>query len=134
MKTQASAWANALWNGKEPLISDLADLVFDLSSLAYRLENLGDDKDEDGLNIDTKKETCLTLLTLSLLQNGLNYLEDIEATPLELVSGIHKVPFCGCHLTITMVGVLFSMKKYLSLACVYPGINPVVGMLRVMLE
>ena len=134
MKTQASAWANALWNGKEPLISDLSDLVFDLSSLAYRLENLGDDKDEDGLNIDTKKETCLTLLTLSILQNGLKSLENLEANPLVLVSGIHKVLFCGCYLPLLIVGVLIYVKKYPILARVYPGLTPVIGMFRVTLE
>ena len=37
MKTQASDWVDALCTGKEPLVSDLAKLVFDLSSLAYRL-------------------------------------------------------------------------------------------------
>ena len=93
VNTQTSAWDETLLTGKEPLISDLAKLVFDLSSLAHRLDNLVDDKDEDGLDINTKKAMCLTLLTLSLLQNGLDLLKDLEATPLELVSGIHKVPF-----------------------------------------
>ena len=95
---------------------------------------MGENKDRDDLDIDTKSKTCLTLLSQYLLQNGLNSLEELEATPLELLSGINKVPFNGCYLPLLMVGVLISVKKYLSLACVYPGINPVVGMLRVMLE
>ena len=98
------------------------------------MAKLGSDLDEKDVNLDTKKEKCLYLLTSSLLSNGPELLEDIEATPLELVSGIHKVPFCGCYLPLSMVGFLISVKNYLSLARVYPGLPPVVGMLRVMLE
>ena len=52
VKTHASAWDNALWTGKEPLISDLSQLVFELYYLADRLDELGEDKDQDGLNLD----------------------------------------------------------------------------------
>ena len=40
-------------------------------------------------------------------------------TPLELVSGINKVHFCGFYLPLLIVGVLISVKKYLILARVY---------------
>ena len=46
---------------------------------------MGNDKDKEGLDLNTKIETCLTLLTSSLLQNGLESLEDQEANPLDLV-------------------------------------------------
>ena len=74
VKTQASAWDYALWTGNEPLISDIDELVFDLSSSTDMLDNLGDKKDAD---LNTKKAMYLTLLTLSLIQNGLKSLEDI---------------------------------------------------------
>ena len=73
------------------------------------LDKLGDDKDKYGLDIDTKREKFLTLLTLSLLQNVLESLEYIEATILDLVSSIHKVPFCGCYLPLSVVVVLISI-------------------------
>ena len=95
VKTQAANWADALWTWKEPLISDLDELVFGISSLAVRMDKLGDNKDKYGLDIDTKREKCLTLLAQSILQNGLKYLEELQATPSELVFGIHKVPFLG---------------------------------------
>ena len=63
MKTLAVAWADALQTGKEPLILDLSELVFGLSASEVRLDKLGNDKDKDGLDIDTKKAKCLTLLT-----------------------------------------------------------------------
>ena len=63
VKTQAAAWSDALWTGKEPLISDLAEIFSGLSSSAIRLEKLGDDKDKYGFDIDTKRSKCLTLLT-----------------------------------------------------------------------
>ena len=55
MKTQASAWDDALRTGKEPLVLDLAELVFGLSALAVSLDKLGDYKNKYGLDIDTKK-------------------------------------------------------------------------------
>ena len=134
MKTLAVVWADALQTGKEPLILDLSELVFGLSASEVRLDKLGNDKDKDGLDIDTKKAKCLTLLTQSLLQNGLESLEELEATPSKLVSGVYKIPFLGCYLPLSTVGFLISVKKYLSLARVYPAPPPVVGVLRVMLE
>ena len=123
MRNQASALADALQTGKEPMVSDLAKITFGLTSLADRLAKSGNDKDKEDFDIDTEIETCLTLLIPSLLQNDLDYLEDLEATPLDLVSGINKVHFCGCYFPLLIVGVLISVKKYLSLACVYPS-NP----------
>ena len=74
VNTQASTWADALRTGKQPLITDPAELVFGLSALAVRLDKLGEDKDKYGIDIDTKRLNCLTLLTQSLLQNGLKSL------------------------------------------------------------
>ena len=110
MKTQAVAWADALRTWREPPISDIAKIIFGLSALAVRLDKLGDDKDKYDLNLNTKRKTCLTLLTQSLLQNGFKLLEELEATPLELVSGINKVPFHGCYLPLSIAGVLIYVK------------------------
>ena len=73
-------------------------------------------------------DVFISRLTSSILTNGLASLSDIEATPLELVSGIHKVPFCGCYLPSLMVGLLISVKKYLNLARAYPDLPPVVDL------
>ena len=74
VNTQASTWANALWTGKQPLITDLSELVFGLSASEVRLDKLGDDKDKYGIDLNTKRENCLTLLTQSILQNGLEFM------------------------------------------------------------
>ena len=75
MKTLTVAWDESLWTGKEPLILDPPKLVFCISALEVRLDKLGDDKDKYGLDSNTKKANCLTLLTKSLLQNGLESLD-----------------------------------------------------------
>ena len=82
MKTLAVAWADDLWTGKKRLIYDLSEIIFGVVALAVRLEKLGDDKDKDGLNIDTKKANCLIFLTQYLLQNILEFMEELEGTPL----------------------------------------------------
>ena len=41
-------------------------------------------------------DVFISLLMLSLRTDGLASLSDIEATPLDLVSGINNVLFCGC--------------------------------------
>ena len=85
------------------------------------------DKDKDGLNLDTKRTTCLTLLTLSLLQNSIESLEELEATPLKLVSAIHNVPFHGCYLPLSIVGVLISVKKVPQYSLLLPRAYPCGG-------
>ena len=94
---------------------------------------MSDCKDKDGIDIYMKRAKCITLLTNVLLQNSLASLEKLEATPLELVYVVHKVPFLGCYLPLSIVGVLISVKNYLRLACVYPVLPLVLGMLRVTL-
>ena len=88
------------------------------------MEKLGIGLDDKGVNFKINKDKCISLLTSSLLYNSLESLEDLEATPLKLLSSIHKVYFCGCYLPYLMVGVLISVKKYLRLAHVYPGLPP----------
>ena len=134
MKTQDITWVDALRTGKEPLITDLADLFLCLSALGFRLDKLGADKDKYDLDHDTNRANCLTLLTQFLLQNGIESLEELEATSLEFVSGILKVPFLGFYLPLSIVGALISVKTNLSIARVYPGLTLVVGMIRVTLE
>ena len=62
-------------------------------------------------NLDEKKHFFLSLLTSSLLTNGIATLDELEATPLVLVYGIHKVTFNGCYLPPYMVGDLVSAKQ-----------------------
>ena len=57
VRTQASVWDDALWTGKEPLVSDLSKIIFGLSSSVDRLTKLGNDKDKDDVYIDTKRAT-----------------------------------------------------------------------------
>ena len=90
-----------------------------------KLEKLGGCQDGKGKNLGG---CFISLLTSSLLPNGLVSLSDVEATPLELVSGIHKVPFFGCYLPSLMVGLLITVKKYLKLARAYPELPPVVDL------
>ena len=68
-KSQAAAWGDALQNGKEPSISDLAKIIFGLSDSEVRLYKLGDGLDKKNLDLGMKKSTCLKLLNDSLLQN-----------------------------------------------------------------
>ena len=77
VKAQALSWANALWTGKEPFVSDLYRFVFGLSYSGDRLEKLGSGLDEKGENTEAKKDACLTLLTSSLLSNDLELLEGL---------------------------------------------------------
>ena len=108
--------------------------IFGVSSDIYRLEKLGDVQDGKGESIREKKYICLSLLLLSLLANGLELLLDLEDNLLELVSVIHKVPFCKCYLPSSMVVVLISVKMYLSLDRAYPGLLHVVDLKRVTLQ
>ena len=73
-------------------------------------------------------DVFISLLTSSLLTNGLSLLSDSEATTLELVSVINKFPLCGCYLPSMMVGVLISVKKYLNLDRTYPDLPPMVDL------
>ena len=132
--TLTVSWVDTLQTGKKPPIQDLAKLVFGLSASPVRLKNLGDYKDENQLDLDTKTTMCITLLTKFLLQNGLESLEELEETPLELVSVIYKSTDHVYYLPLFIVGALISVKNYLGLARVYPGLPPVLGMLRVTLE
>ena len=99
-KYLTTAWSDPLQTGKDPSTLDITKLIFGLPASAVRLNKLGDNKDDKKLDIDTRKSTHITLLTKSLLQNCLNSLEELEVTPLKLVSGIHKATAYGCYLTL----------------------------------
>ena len=53
------------------------------------------ESDNHEKKLNEKKHTCPTLLTLSILANGITTLDDLEANPLVLVSDIFKAPFNG---------------------------------------
>ena len=74
----------------------------------------------------TNWDECLTILTESLFYSGLKYLRDLDATALDLVSGIHKKSTHGDYLLILMVGALISVKNFLSLDWSLPGLPPVI--------
>ena len=61
-------------------------------------------------------------------------LDDLEATPLALVSGIQMVPFNGRYLPPSMVVPLISAKSYLSLERVHLGLPEITGLTRTQLE
>ena len=81
-----------------------------------------------------KKFECLSILASSLARNGMTTLEDREATPLSLVSGIPKVPFNGWYLPPSMVGPLVLAKEYLSLRRVRPSLPVIRDVTRTQLE
>ena len=61
-------------------------------------------------------------------------LDNLEATPLSLVSGIPKVPFNVRHLPPSMVGPLISAREYLSLRRVHPSLPEIRELTRTQLE
>ena len=81
-----------------------------------------------------KNHECLVLLTNYLCYNGLESLKDLDLTPLDLVSGVHKGSTHGGYLSLSMIGSLISVKKFLTLAQSYPGLPSVVNMDRFFLE
>ena len=89
VKTHYDAWISALFTGNEPSVCDLATVIFGLSFYKDMLEAMLVGIDHKA-TLKEKKVVCLYLLTLSLATNGMTTLEDLEATPLSLVSGITK--------------------------------------------
>ena len=112
VKAQYKDWSAALFIGNKPSVYDLAVVIFGLSSSKDRLETMIVDDGREA-KLKEKKDTFLSLLTSSLIINGMTTLYDWEATPLALVSGIQKVPFNGQYLPPSMVLPLISAKAYL---------------------
>ena len=81
-----------------------------------------------------KKHECIVLLTKYLCYNGLESLKDLDLTPLDLVSGVHKGSTHGGYLSLSMIGSLISVKKFLTLAQSYLDLPSVVNMDRFFLE
>ena len=63
-----------------------------------------------------KKSECLQILTYSFHYNGLESLEDLYLTPLDLLLGVHKGSTYGGYLSISMVGAMIYVKNVLSLS------------------
>ena len=130
---QHSAWVSALFTGNEPSVCDLATVIFGLPFSKDKIEtSLAGTGHEAKLK--AKKDECLSLLTSSLATNGMATLEDLEATPLALVSDIQNVPFKGRYLPPSMMGTLISAKEYLSLARVHPSIPDIRELTHTQLE
>ena len=94
VKAQHKDWAAALFTGNEPSGCDLDVVIFGLSSSKGRLETMivGDGRE---VKIKEKKDACLSLLTSSLITNGMTTIYDLEVTPLVLVSVIQKMTSNG---------------------------------------
>ena len=108
--------------------------IFGLPSLGDRLKEWSNSPSAYGNLFGTKKYARLTLLTNLLHVNGFKSFEDVDATPLELVSTIHKGFAHGAYLPLSTVGALLYVKKFLSLAKIYPGLPPVESLDRASLE
>ena len=94
LKVQHKDWTTALFTGNKPSVCDLDVVIFGLSSSKGRLETMivGDGRE---MKLKEKKDACLSLLTSSLITNGMTTIYDLEATPLVLVSGIQKITSNG---------------------------------------
>ena len=115
-------------------MSELATFIFGLSSQEVRLQKWGKGPSIDEEIFMKNMSKCLTLLTKSLLYNGLESLEDLYATPLDLVSDVHKSYAHGGYLPLLMVGVIISVNKYLTMAQYYLVLSSLVDMNRVLLK
>ena len=124
VKTHHDLWVAALFTGNEPSMCELDIVIFGLSFSKDRLEAILAGSDHE-TKLTDKKDACLSLLTSSLTSNGMTTLEDLEATPLSLVSGIPEVSFNGRYLPPSMVGPLISAKDYLSLRRIHPSLSDI---------
>ena len=108
-KTLSKKWAEALSTDKDPERSELAMLIFGLSSSKEKLEEDFVD-DPDGV-LDERKDTCLTLLTSSLTRNDLRSLGDLRLMQETLLTNISKATSLGSYMPNTMVSTLVMVKK-----------------------
>ena len=69
---------------------DLAAFIVGRSSPGSRLEEWGNSLGVYGALSAEKTYGCFTLLTNYLCINSLEYLKDVDAAPLDLVSGIRN--------------------------------------------
>ena len=129
-KSLALAWVASFLTGGEVAESELDKFIFGLSSQGERLEVMrkGSILSED--DAMKKKNNCLVLLTNYLCYNGLNSLEDLDLTPLYLVSGLNKGSTYGGYLPLSMFEALIYVNKYLTMEHYYPGLPSVVNMDR----
>ena len=58
-KYLTTAWSDPLQTGKDPSTLDITKLIFGLPASAVRLNKLSDYKDENQLDIDTKRKRVL---------------------------------------------------------------------------
>ena len=81
-----------------------------------------------------KRGERIFLPTNSLRYNGFESLDDLDSTPLYLVSGVHKSAAHGDYLPISMVRAIISVNKYFTLDQSYPGLLSMVYLDDVSLE
>ena len=102
--------------GNEVAKSGLNKSILRVSTSGEKLEELCKGLTDGKVFFQKKKSECLQILTYSLRYNGLESLEDLYLTPLDLLLGVHKGSTYGGYLSISMVGELIYVKKVLSLS------------------
>ena len=118
-KTLSKKWVEALSTDQDPKRSELARLIFGLSSSKEKLER--DLADDLGGDLTSRKGTCLTLLTSSLTHNHLRSLGDLRGMQDNMITNISKATSPRRYMPNTMVSTLVIVKQYLSLKSIYPS-------------
>ena len=92
-KSLTKKWLEVLTTDQDLLSSELARLIFELSSSKQKLEeDLADDRDGD---LTSPEDSCLNLLTSSLSANGMRSLADLEGMPSDMITMVPKATSLG---------------------------------------
>ena len=132
--TLAASCDTSILIRKEVAKSDLGKFVFGVSNRGGKLKEICKGRVISDEIFQRKKVKCLQLLINSLYYNGLRSLDALDASPLNLVLGVHKCAAHGGYLTLSVFGSLIYVKALLTLAKPYPGIPPMVDLYTSYLE
>ena len=92
-KSLFKEWLEALYTDQDLSSSELARLIFGLSTPKQKLE---EDLAEDPYGyLTSRKGSCLTLLLSSLTNNGMRLLADLEGIPADMITMIPKATSLG---------------------------------------
>ena len=126
--------AASLLTGGEVAKQELAKLTFVIYYQGEIPEETGKFPNISKDACNKNKDECIVILTNSLCYNGLEYLEYLDSTPLDLVSGVYKGSAHGSYLPLSIVGALIHVNKFLTLEQSYLEVTSVVDTYRVFLE
>ena len=133
VKDYHKKWLESLSTTGDTAVCYLARIVFDISSVKGRLEEvLVGDHNKAALN--QNKYSCLNLLTSYLTANGMRTIADLEGMPGDLVSMIPKIPWISRYLPHPMVAALVLAKQYLSLRRIHPSLPAIQDVTRLQLD